>query len=229
MSDLEELIKGNVLREDPSEDRLWLVGSLDGSLKTLEDVILNIESSGTLCSNDKIIFMGNFIGETFHNKEIIKLLRDYQKARPTQVYVMKGPREQMFTLSRLSFFSTSLGSSIKANYPKSKYLSPSKDFDLKTFYEDRLWLETLPSIIETKNHFIVHKAVTVTKSLSNQDPLSTMFMESKTFLNTKLNYPKKVVFSSSIKRIVATDKVGIENGCVLILNDTKKDKPLLSL
>jgi hypothetical protein len=54
-------------------------------------------------------------------------------------------------------------------------------------------------------------------------------MESKTFHNTQLKYPKKVVFSSSLKRIVSTDKLGIENGCLLILNDTKKDKPLLSL
>jgi hypothetical protein len=214
---VEEKKKYRVLPTDPSERRLWVVSSIDGNLDKLEDAISEIETHQNFCADDRVIFMGGFIGTSLDNKQIIKTLREYQKERHPQVVVLRGAEEHTFLTSKESFYNTELGKAILDSYREKNYSAKTICNNVKLI-EDRNWLLTLPSIYKTNRFFFVYKGVTKGKPLDEQQSVVTTFLYDTSFLNDNEDYGKIVVHKHTTNEY-KINRIGISTG-LIILNDT---------
>lgn len=222
---LKELTDLRVLPSDPSGTRLWVVSSIDGNLDKIEESILEIETHRNFCENDKVIFMGNFLGNGLDNKEIISLLKEYQKSRPKQVIILRGAEEHKLIRSKKSFFTDALGFNTLHSY-KEKDKNKLR-LNLTKFIEDRTWLSTLPSIYYTNRFCFVHSGVVVGTPLEKQNPLTTMFLFDAKFLQENIKFSKVIVHVGNSNEY-KSNRISVNRG-IIVLNDTDSKEKIFEI
>lgn len=235
MFNLKEIVEGNPLREDPSESKIFTVGSLKGNLNQLQNVITEIETCNYFAENDRIVFLGDFLGEGEDNREIINTLYEYQELRSDQVVILKGAVEQRFIISKKTFFETKVGKATLDSYRETVIppfvKAPKESLNASELADNRGWVESLPSFFVSERYYFVHGGVDGTRPLDKQDSQTIMFIKERSFIEGETNYERLVVHSHIGKKVEKKkNRISLpynsEDTLIAILNDTKKEDTL---
>lgn len=225
---------------DPQGSWIHTVGSINGDVNLLSDIIDRIEYSYVLAKNDKVVFLGNFIGTEGSVRETLHLMASYRKARPNQVVILRGKNEHFWAASKTSFFKSDLGKQVVKEY-RVKALSPFRVYrnnmvDSSTFMKDRAWLAALPAIYlsESGKYCFVHSGLDPDNSLSKQTEGSAIFVKDK-FYECKTNFGRMIIHGRNgiDKPEYRLNRIGIAHSTsdmlkYAIFNDSK-DKPMKTL
>ncbi len=228
MFNLNDLTKSYELREDIETSKIWAVGSINGDLKKLEDVIVEIETNA-FASNDKIVFLGNYLGKGKHNKDILDLLSSYQDKRSEQVIILRGSEEQKMINSSKSFFESDIGKATIKSYRKpmiKPFIANITEFNSLGFSAARKWLNKLPTFCVTNYYYLVHSGVCAKQSLLDQSPVAVMFIRDPRFFKGKTNYEKIVVHTHEETKVAKKkNRIAVSSGklvSVVVLDDTDR-------
>jgi serine/threonine protein phosphatase 1 len=208
------LAKAEDLRVDPSKKLIFTVGNVNGNPSLLTKIIEEIEESQIFCKNDKVVFLGNFIGATGDTRSVIDILKDYQKDRPDQAVVLRGAREQKMLCAKPNFFKSNLGSGVLKSYRRTPAMyNPQKNsIQIDSFVRDSLWLGTLPMFHQSDRYFFVHAGVNPTKDLDKQNLGGFMFIQDEFYKSGKM-YSHMIVHShKGEKPIYAKNRFGVGQG-----------------
>lgn len=222
-----------LLREDKSKSLIYTIGNINGDLGLLQETIESIEESTLLASNDKIVFLGNFISAKGDSSEVISLLKEYQEARPDQVVIIRGANEQRMIQSKRNFYQSELGKAVLKCYriPVSMYTQLYKNrLDIKRYMEHVSWLSELPMCFQSEKFFFVHAGVDPEKDLQKQMMGGFMFISNDFYKSQKM-FSHLVVHSvPEGKSCIKQNRIGI--GCAdelglrcFVLNDKKSQLP----
>ena len=220
------MLHHSFLKEDASKDWIFTVGNIKGNHTLLEKMIDKIEDTG-LAKNDKVVFLGDFIGQCGDNRAVISMLREYKKLRPLQVNIILGDDEQRLIQARGSFFTTPVGRQVTWSYRQSCMPLISTRYgslDVMALKEDRHWLNSLPYYLKTKKYFFVHAGVNPnTPTLERQNVGSFPFID-EPFYASDVVYDKTIVYSSlDMKPFIKANRISVGRGnnelSCLILND----------
>lgn len=192
--------KSEGLRQDPSRSLMFVVGDINGMAGLMATMLYKIDSY-KFASNDKIIFLGNYVEGGRQSKMCVHMLKSVQKRYPGQVIALKGPSDYRFVRSNLKWMrnETKQGHVVIDSYrrptqnPKLKcYLDGT--LDIPTILDDREYLASLPSFYETNKFFFCSGGLDPNKELEDHTINDLIFnKEYKNFLTSKKNYGKIVV------------------------------------
>jgi len=217
------------LRHDPTQAWIYVVGHINGDVELLKKTLVRIEFSQLLARNDKVVFLGNFLGEGGHNKEIIEILREYQNVRPGQVIILRGRAENRMIGCRLMWLKSLEGLKALESY-KTKWVLPLvvesfKKMDASQFCIDRRWLINLPFFYKSEKYFFCHSGVDPEKPLGDQKMGALLYLDLDFYQSSRI-YPKKIVHSCyESKLVVKSNRIAVGRPpdavqCVVI-NDKK--------
>ena len=230
-----EIVSDTFLKEDKNNSWVYTIGSINGSLELLRKIIYKIEETG-LCKNDKVVFLGNIIGDTEDTPKIIAMLREYKHKRMKQVVILRGLNEHRMASSRATYLLSESGKALidayryrygMENVRKSPYV------DKKQIILDRRWLDTLPSYYQNENYFFVNSGINPDIPLEKQH-VGALFHMREVFWKSPKIYTKLVVSAiPETKSEIRANRIGLGTGskegeqlsCV-IFNSKIKDKPV---
>jgi serine/threonine protein phosphatase 1 len=197
---------------DPNETRIYTIGAINGRDDLLVKMIAEIEQCNLLASNDKIVFLGNFVGKEGSSRTVIDLLKQYQRLRPMHVQILRGASEHKMAQSRINFMRSDLGKEILRSYKTTHMLFPNSEtnkLDVKQFMEDTVWIESLPTYYESDKYFFVHSGVNPDKDLDKQSLGGFMFIQEPFYKSVRL-FAKKIVHTYAGDRLcVKMNRLGI--------------------
>ena len=103
-----KVLGGLELVDDKEGGNIHVISDIHGNRGLLRGALQHVEDF-PLAKNDKVIIMGNFLGENGNTKDIIALLRCYQALRKDQLVVLKGQTEYELLLTKKKFFASKQG------------------------------------------------------------------------------------------------------------------------
>ena len=230
-----DIVSELFLKEDKDNAWIYTVGAVNGSLDLLRKMIYKIEETG-LGKNDKVVFLGNVIGDTEDTPKIISMLKEYKAKRPQQVIIIRGLNEQRMAASRSTFFLSDKGQGLIDAYRYRYGMgTPRKSpyVDKRQLIQDRRWLDFLPSFYQNENYFFVHASINPEMALHKQH-IGALFHKNEQFMKCTRVYPKLIVsLVPQEKSEIRVNRIGIGMGkedgtqlsCV-IFNSKIKDKPV---
>jgi len=229
-----KLARAEDLASDPSRQLIWTVGNINGNYLLLMKLIEEIEESQIFCKNDKVVFLGDFIGASGDSQSVIDVLKDYQKDRKDQAIILRGAREQKMLCAKPNFFKSNLGKGILRSYRRagSIYQPKINDLQVESYIKDTMWLGTLPMYYQSNKYFFVHSGVNPEKDLDKQNLGGFMFIQDEFYKSGKV-YNQMIIHShKDSKPIYARNRFGIGQGhaktlACYVLNDTLKEKKLV--
>lgn len=226
--DLKDIVDAKELRVDKEGSRIWTVSAINGNLQRLKDVVEEIETSMMLAKNDRVVFLGNVIGEdSFENREVLDYIYEYFAKREEQVILIRGRNEERMVTSRKSFYQTPLGKNTISSYRVTKHkpfvAARHNEIDTKAFVNDRQWLDTWPCYFKTSKYYFVHSGVNPHMSLDKQYPQSAMWIDD-IFYATDKKYEKLIVhFVNKDKSDIRVNRIGVASNpnsvTIMLLND----------
>ncbi len=224
------LAKAEDLRVDPSKRLIFTVGNVNGQPTLLTKIIEEIEESQIFCKNDKVVFLGNFVGMGGDSQACIDILKDYQKDRPQQAVVLRGAAEQKMLVAKPNFFKSNLGKGVLKSYRRgsSLYQTNVNDLHIDRIIRDTTWLGELPMYHQSEKYFFVHSGVNPLKDLDKQNQGGFMFIQEEFYKSGKV-YNHMIVHShQGEKPVYAKNRFGVGQGqgkalSCYVLNDSIKD------
>lgn len=232
---IDEFPDSDKLIDDPTGNRLYVIGQILGDSILLRSMLQKIENSGTFAKNDKVIFLGNFIGKTGNSQKIINTIFEYQEKRPNHTIILRGEHEEEFIRSKIRFYQSEVGKNLIASY-RVKQVEPfmaekNNQVDTKSLMNARHWLERESQYYyETPNYFISHAGVNPKHDLEDQR-LVWCVHEHKKFAKINRKYEKIIVHSqTSIAKVEnKTTRIGVAGGIedvltCAVLSDMLKEK-----
>lgn len=144
----EELLKKNTdRREDPNGTRVFVVGDILGNIYALRRMLTKIEMFER-AKNDKVVFLGNYVGEGNHSRECLELVRRYKSAAPDNVVLLKGCNEYLMWrgFKGLGVQSKAIRNSYAEDRVITNYLvkQTTKRVNTTKLYEDKAFINYLP-------------------------------------------------------------------------------------
>lgn len=222
---IDRLKAASTLTEDPNGPRIFAVGPILGRKDLLDLMIETIENVGPLARNDKIVFLGNFIGSgpEADNRGVIHTLFHYEQERKEQCYIVRGKNEEAFVMSDKNLFSNPLGKNLIEAYTDARRYQHShveyRDMDVKEFLIARDWLDLLPYYLETKRYYLMHGGVDPDKKWEEQI-LKGLLYRGLMFSQKEPEY-KKVVVHTQYE--LSNLKVDVKDNRVAIPSSTKNE------
>ena len=212
------------MRRDLTGKRsIYVVGSLNGSVDLLTRIIEEIEYSGTFARDDKIVFMGNFIG-VGDTEGVIDTLKDYQSKRPGQAIILRGPNEQRMAGLRRSFYLTPFGRRTLHSYSTrpSLYVGACRSLHVGAFVKDAQWLDTLPYAYRTKKYFITHAGIDPEVPLDKQCIPKLLYQHEAILKNTK-PLSHTIIHSHPFKNDYGQSRIGIGSATSKVVHAIQLD------
>jgi len=200
---IERLKAASTLTEDLAGGRIFVIGSILGRHDLLELMLETIEDVGPLAKNDKIVFLGNFIGcgDDANNRSVIHTLFHYEQERQQQCFILRGKNEEAFIMSDQNLFTSNFGKHLVEDYMERHTYSHSKmtssKMDVKEFLIARDWLSLLPYYMETKRYYLMHGGVDATKPWEEQI-LKGLLYRGMLFEKQEPDYKKVVVHAQPV-------------------------------
>jgi len=173
----------------------YVIADLHGRLDLLQSCLKIINEK--IQSDDKIIFLGDYIDRGSNSAQVVDTLISLQKEN-SNVICLKGNHEQMFEdsfygdaepfydyPSRNSYFLTS--------FEDDDLTIKNKRFEVKQKIKvHKEWFESLPYFYETENYFFVHAGLRPNFNLDQQSKHDMIWIRWE-FLSFPFDFGKHVV------------------------------------
>ncbi len=180
------MTKKTTRRYDPAGGRIFAVGDIHGEYDKLVEMVGLIESYER-ASNDKVIFLGDYVDKGPDSCKVVDFLINYQKEDPENVIILMGNHDYHFaTFSKKwatkDFSKPTIESYRRTNWNKrslvEEYWYPIDTLKIK---EHRAFLKGLPQSYKTdkSNFFFCHAGIDPDKETWEQDPKTLMFIREK--------------------------------------------------
>ena len=187
------------------QNRLIAVGDIHGEIEKLNLLLDKL----LLTSNDKVIFLGDYIDRGEHSKEVIDRLIELSKT--IECVFLKGNHEEMLLNTRISrrqedveHWLLSGGITTYDNYG-----------DYPTIFNlHGIFLENLKPYHIENNCLFVHAGINPDKKLEEQNS-DDLFWIREEFYERSHSLPYKIIFGHTPFTVpfIADDKIGIDTGC----------------
>lgn len=185
--------------------RLIAIGDIHGEYYKLISLLKNLD----LKTDDKLIFLGDYIDRGFYSKQVVDKLIELSKNYDCK-FLMGNHEFAMLQMQKGSeyfknFFYEYGGIETIDSYggePENIIKIHGKFFkNLKLFYK-------------TSKYLFVHAGIRFDKPLENQDEYDFLMIRDN-FINQKSNIKQKVIFGHTPFEtpFVTPDKIGIDTGC----------------
>lgn len=173
-----KILSHTELVDDKDGGNIHIIPDVHGSRAMLRTALQHIENF-PLAKNDKIIVMGNFIGEAGNTKDVIALLRTYEAFRKEQLVVLRGQTEHELLLTKKKFFQTKGGTKIINHYRNHPNASGPlmNEIRMSDLLTDIAWLAQRPSFYMSQNFLFVHSGVSPTVALHKQDTQTCIYIQ----------------------------------------------------
>lgn len=204
------MVPAGELREDADGGHIHIIPDIHGSRAMLRCALQRIESN-PLAKNDKVVVMGNFLGEHGNTKDIVALLRGYETLRREQLVVLRGQNEHKLLLTKKKFFANNgVGLQIINHYRKHPAAKAplQNEIDFFQLHSDMSWLSDRPSFFLSQHHIFVHSGLAPSVALEKQDTHTCLYIQKKFHKSQRVWYkddvlgskvPIKVVHSNSLE------------------------------
>jgi serine/threonine protein phosphatase 1 len=187
------------MREDFNGGLLFVVSSLNGDIDNATRMLYEIEKH-PLAANDKVVFTGNYFGESSNPAEMIQFLKASQKRLPKILVFLRGQIEERILKARPAFFKHGIGKVFINSYwarIHGQYSVETSDYlRVVKLVEDREWLNKMPYSFETDKYFCVHAGIDPYKKLSEQCAPAMLFSQSRMLASNKV-FEKVIVHGQS--------------------------------
>ncbi|MBO6088384.1 serine/threonine protein phosphatase [bacterium] len=187
------------------QNRLIAVGDIHGEIGKLNSLLDKLD----LKSDDKVIFLGDYIDRGKHSKEVIDRLIELSKN--VECVFLKGNHEDMLLKTLISRKQQDIehwllngGVETYDNYGDYPAI-----FNLHGKFLDNLKLYHIE-----QNYLFVHAGVNPNKDLSEQTEDDLLWIREE-FLNNPHKLPYKIIFGHTpfTEPLLLNDKIGIDTGC----------------
>lgn len=187
------------------QKRLIAVGDIHGEIEKLNSLLNKLD----LQSNDKVIFLGDYIDRGKHSKEVIVRLIELSKT--VECIFLKGNHEDMLLKTRISrkqedieHWLLSGGISTYDNYGDYPAI-----FNIHGEFFNNLKLYHIE-----RNYLFAHAGINPNKDLSEQTEDDLLWIRDE-FYEHKHNLPYKIIFGHTpfTVPLIDEDKIGIDTGC----------------
>lgn len=196
-------------RIDPNGGKIFVVGEVQNNFTALLSLLEKIEDYER-AANDKVVFIGNFVGGP-DTKRIIEVLNAYRKQAPENVIILKSVTEYLFWRGTSKSVLSSVLPSYRTGVLKKAYYTNDHFYpiDATTLSIHRKWAGDLPFCYQTDKLFFSNSGVNPKYPLDGQTETSCLFSHEK-FLKEQSDYGKMIVHSkypiSDIKNLVKITK-----------------------
>ena len=192
--------------------RKFVIGDIHGSYSQLVDLLDSINPD---LSQDKLIFLGDFIDRGPNSYKVIKLLMNLQdKFGSDHVVLLRGNHEQMAINNINRGYN---------GYYNNGYDSTVRDFIKNGDSIDKYleFLISLPLYHEDESFIYVHGGIRPGVSMENQFEDDLLWIREE-FFKSPMTFEKTVIFghtpteglTGSWTPYIKKDRIGIDTGCV---------------
>lgn len=210
--------------------RHYAVGDIHGCYHTLLDLMNKLP----LESQDKLIFLGDYIDRGPHSKQVVDYVRGITGPDTNNIALLGNHEKMCIDSYRGSGY---WGSTWMDNGGRETIDSydtrtdeqkrkPSMALDMEAYHEwkEHLprvsqehieWMASLPLFYETDEYYFVHAGIDPEEELEYQCEQDLLWIRGE-FINYAMRLPKRVVFGHTPfeKAQVLSNKIGIDTGCV---------------
>ena len=187
------------------QNRLIAVGDIHGEIDKLNSLLNKLD----LQSNDRVIFLGDYIDRGEYTKEVINRLIELSKT--VECIFLKGNHEDMLLNTRISrkqedveHWLLSGGISTYDNYGDYPAI-----FNMHGEFLNNLKLYYIEN-----GYLFVHAGVNPKKSFEEQNSDDLLWIREE-FYENKHNLPYRIIFGHTpfTVPLIDEDKIGIDTGC----------------
>lgn len=214
------------LREDVSKTKNYVIGSVEGCLTPLVELVNDILKD-PIAKNDTITFLGDYFGTGKDNRKVVEYLRSLQNSK-INVSFLKGDVDYSMYKGRYTTLSSEVGTSILNSYIfKNKNGSYAHEnlthiLDTPALEKDRLFLNSFLTYKERPNYFLCHGGLTKSRTIEQQTKGSLVFTKAKYALDMETSYGKKLIVTSGVP--TGSSKVLLSHGKARLNLNTNPSK-----
>lgn len=206
-----------------------VIGDTHGCFNELRDLIAELKESGEYnATNDRLIFLGDYIDRGDDSSRVIKFIRELQKNNENVIALMGNHEDMLIKWSdRMSDDWLYNGYNATLN---------SYEGDYNQFRDDINWMRSLPTYYEDEHFVYVHAGINPAKPLDKQSKYDLLWVR-ETFIYNPQVFNKTVIFGHTPSVSITeeckpfktiTGHIGIDTACVfggnltaLIIEDDK--------
>ncbi len=201
----------------------YVCGDIHGCYYTLLSMINKLP----LESNDKLIFLGDYIDRGPYSKEVVQYVKTLTESN--QAIALMGNHERMCTdpydqRTWLYNGGDVALDSYDTRTDAEKVIPSFDDIEARELWQTKLpkissdhyeWMENLPLFYEDDDYFYVHAGINPNGDLYNQHESDLLWIRN-VFLNSNKDFAKKIIFGHTpFKEILKQkNKIGLDTGCV---------------
>lgn len=108
--------------EDKQGHRLFVIPNINGNYKQLIELLYAIEIIGPRASNDKVVFLGDYVDYGDNSREVIDFLIKFKEKGKDSVILLKGDRDYHFAKGMRRYFSKGFFKSTYNSYRKNVHI-----------------------------------------------------------------------------------------------------------
>ncbi len=194
------------IQNEPETGRLLAVGDIHGCLGLLQQLMQEVAP----CSNDQVVFLGDYIDRGPDSRGVIDYLLDFRKRWPKTIF-LKGNHEAMLLNfldghERLRYLLNG-GETTLYGYRKRGKLEIPQDH-LQFFRDLRLYFET-------EHYLFAHAGLRPGVSPPNQQEDDLLWIR-EDFLKSDYRWGKTIVFGHTPMRKphLKPERIGLDTGAV---------------
>jgi hypothetical protein len=193
-----KILSHTELRDDACGGKVHVIPDVHGNRAMLRTALQKIENL-PLAKNDKIIVMGNFIGEHGNTKDVVALLRTYEAFHKEQLVVLRGQTEHELLLTKKKFFQTKSGLRIINHYRHHPNASGPlmNEISMVNLFTDVAWIAQRPAFHISHNFIFVHSGIAPTVKLHKQDTQTCVYIQ-KPFHKYQGNFYRRDVVGENV-------------------------------
>lgn len=192
-------------------DKIYIIGDIHGCLEMLERLLDKIDWNPT---NDRLIFLGDYIDRGKNSKGVIDLLLEISKSS-SLVQFLIGNHENIFleylNTGRIMGFILNGGDATLESYRTAE--SSGGGVDIPP--EHVAFLRSLEHWIELDDYYVVHAGFRPGVDLERQSFEDLIWIRNA-FIFSDYDFGKKVIFGHTpfSKPLLMENKIGLDTGAV---------------
>ena len=204
--------------------RLIAVGDIHGNLIQLEGLMRQLQDDGMTPERDSVVFLGDFVDSGTYSRQVVTLVREWQRAYPHWVFLKGNHEEMMLTALQaqssmdhqfLNWYQQGGRETIQSyidNFVSDEALEqPSDQLARAVIQEDDIrWLSDLRLYHESERHIFVHAGLRPGIPLEENDPHDLLWIR-QDFIGSDYDWGKRVIYghTPTDPPLVMPNKIGI--------------------
>ena len=194
-----------------------VIGDIHGCFKELEMMILCLKKEGKYKpETDRLIFIGDYIDRGDNPRLVVSYVRQLQEMYGENVIALKGNHEDML-LKYMNYEGE--------DWLYNGYMDTIRSYRecKEDFYNDMLWMESLPLYFEDDYFIYVHAGVDKDLPMAQQSDVTLLWARQEFYLDSRA-YVKKVIFGHTPTMFLGDgdtpqwlnegNDIAIDTGCV---------------